>query len=199
MRRSFIRSFVLVLACARVALAAEPQREKADFTILRADAAARTAECSDFRFDVSRELRLLDAQPQAIDVAAGGEGVTKITEGQAYDVKLEPQNQARFVAKPEKPTTDEGSFAGVVQVVPSKDGNLRVSLSEAAWIDVLAGGKPLTSTSHSGSHNCKVLRKGRAIRCEEVAAARTAIDRQPVEHAQIARDAVSTPCSAVSD
>lgn len=143
--------------------AAKAAFEKAGFTVLSAAAAggsmAMGESCSDFRFDVSRELKLLGARTAPLAAAADGSAGVKVAEGRAYTIALQPQANVKFVAKPEKVTMADGSYAGIVGFTPAKDGNLRVGLSEAAWIDVLVDGKLLTSASHSGSHNCKILRK----------------------------------------
>ncbi|HEY5761400.1 MAG TPA: hypothetical protein VIU34_36515, partial [Steroidobacter sp.] len=36
---------------------------------------------------------------------------------------------------------------------------IRVTATEAAWLDVIIGGKLIESARHTGSGNCKVLRK----------------------------------------
>jgi molybdate transport system substrate-binding protein len=137
--------------------------EKAGFSVLgiaEATATAQGAECSDFKFDVSRELELLKGSNNTqIAVSSAPAMIAKIEQGRAYQLALKPQDAVQFVAKPDKPTMNDGSFAGLVTITPSKDGMLRVGLSEAAWIDVVANGKSLPSTDHAGSHNCSVLRK----------------------------------------
>ena len=133
--------------------------ENAGFTVLGSESTAKAEECGGFRFDVSRELQLLRGPTESLAAGVAAASGGKVTEGRAYRVTLEPQRTVHFALKPEKPTVAEGSFAGLATYTAAKDGNLRVSLSEAAWIEGLADGKPLTSTSHSGGHNCKALRK----------------------------------------
>lgn len=122
-------------------------------------APAVAEECTGFKFDVSRELKLLGATHEAIAAAASPATAAKVAEGRVYEVTLTPQSDVQFAVKPEKPTMNEGSYAGMVVFTPAKDGNLRVSLSDAAWIDVLANNASLTSRDHSGNPNCKTLRK----------------------------------------
>lgn len=129
--------------------------KKAGFTVLSA-VPAKTAECQGFKFDVSRELQLLSGIGEKLTIGASP---PKAAVGRAYDVELRSQADVTFAKQPEKPTMNDGSYAGAVAITPVKDGKLRISLSEAAWIDVVANGAALTSTNHSGSHNCKLLRK----------------------------------------
>ena len=130
--------------------------QKAGFAIVGATGPAKADACEGFKFDVSRELVLLGGDSEKINLA---NNAAKATIGRAYEVTLRPQAEVKFARQPEKVTMNDGSFAGIVTLTPIQDGELRVSLSEAAWIDVLANGAALTSADHSGSHNCAVLRK----------------------------------------
>ena len=122
-------------------------------------APAMAQECAGFKFDVSRELQLLSATHESMAAASSASALTQVVEGHVYKMTLPSQANVQLAAQPEKLTVDEGSYAGMVAFTPAKDGNLRVSLSRAAWVDVLVDNEPLISTSHSGSQNCKTLRK----------------------------------------
>jgi hypothetical protein len=71
---------------------------------------------------------------------------------------LVDQGEAKFVVVPEKITVAEGSYAGFLRLSPTT-GTVRVTLSEAAWIDLLSGTTAVKSTRHTGSHQCAPLRK----------------------------------------
>ena len=60
---------------------------------------------------------------------------------------------------PGKSTVADGSFAGVFKVTAPRAQTIRVTATEAAWLDVISGGKLLESTRHTGSGNCKLMRK----------------------------------------
>ena len=78
---------------------------------------------------------------------------------QLYAVTLAEQSKVTFVASPGKSTVTEGSFAGLLKVAAPRAQTIRVVATEAAWLDVLSGGKSIESTRHTGSGNCKLLRK----------------------------------------
>src|SRR5262245_42558825 len=112
--------------------------------------------CADFRLDVTAELRLFRAP--AFPVAASDDEPT-LRANELYAATLRAQSQVRFMLAPGKRTVNDGSFAGIFRFEPTRAGKIRVSLDEAAWVDVIANGVVLESTGHAGSHGCKVLRK----------------------------------------
>ena len=131
---------------------------KAGFTTLGAGSAMING-CSGFAFDVSRELALFAGS--AADVTAGTSTpkAAMLEPGKLYRVMLNPQQATRFAVQPGKRTAPEGLHAGILQLAPSAAATLRVSLSEAAWIDVVSDGNVLESSRHTGSHDCALLRK----------------------------------------
>lgn len=132
---------------------------KAGFTIVGSGMAAGNAQaCSGFRFDVSKELKLFEGKPRDITAATAPAAAT-IDVNQLYAVTLADQSKVTFVSAPGKSTVADGSFAGLLKVTSTRAQTIRVTATEAAWLDVISGGKLLESTRHTGSGNCKVLRK----------------------------------------
>lgn len=115
---------------------------------------AASKDCTGFKFDLQRELALFAGKPEQIK--AGG---AKVSSDRLYAVQLAPQAGVRFAVAPGKTTVDDGSFAGVVGYTPTRSGLLQITLSEAAWIDVVANGAVVESNAHTGSAACSLLHK----------------------------------------
>ncbi|HEY5761206.1 MAG TPA: molybdate ABC transporter substrate-binding protein [Steroidobacter sp.] len=132
---------------------------KAGFTILSGGgmAADGAQACSGFRFDVSKELKVFESKPR--EVATAATSATAIDVNQLYTVKLTDQSKVSFANAPGKSTVADGSYAGVLKIASPRTQTIRVTATEAAWLDVIIGGKLIESARHTGSGNCKVLRK----------------------------------------
>jgi molybdate transport system substrate-binding protein len=130
----------------------------AGFKFLTPNAAAAKG-CSDFRFDMSQELQLFAGAPQKIAAGAASGSAPLIQNGQLYQTALVSQEKVRFASPPGKTTVAEGSYAGLLKLPPASSGTLRVTLNEAAWVDVVDGNHVLESVRHTGSHDCSLVRK----------------------------------------
>jgi molybdate transport system substrate-binding protein len=121
---------------------------------------AQTAKgCSEFRFDMSEDLKLFAGVPQKIAAGAAGGSAPAIQSGQLYETELVSQTKVRFASPPGKTTVAEGSYAGLLKLPPVSSGTVRVTLNEAAWVDVVDGTHVLESVRHTGSHDCSLVRK----------------------------------------
>lgn len=133
---------------------------KAGFNIVSSGMAAGNAQsCSGFRFDVSKELKLFAGKPRDITASSAPAATTTIDVDQLYAVTLADQGNVKFAVAPGKSTVADGSFAGLLKVTATKARTIRVTATEAAWLDVISAGKALESTRHTGSGNCNLLRK----------------------------------------
>lgn len=134
---------------------------KAGFTILSSGgmAADGAQACSGFRFDVSKELKVFEGKPREVAATTAANSAAAIDVNQLYSVTLADQSKVSFATAPGKSTVADGSFAGLLKVTSPRAQTIRVTATEAAWLDVISGGKLLESTRHTGSGNCKVLRK----------------------------------------
>jgi molybdate transport system substrate-binding protein len=132
---------------------------KAGFSLLSGGgmAANDAQECSGFRFDVSKELKVFGSTPRNITAASASPAAIDVN--QLYAVTLADQSKVKFAAPPEKSTVADGSFAGLLKVTSPRTQTIRVTATEAAWVDVISGGKVIDSSRHTGSGNCKLLRK----------------------------------------
>ncbi|HEY5810333.1 MAG TPA: hypothetical protein VIT67_20335 [Povalibacter sp.] len=115
--------------------------------------------CTDFKFNLDHELVLFASRPQAIAAGSATRDTPMLRADQLYVVSLSPQAEVKFAVEPGKPAVTDGSYAGVMNFTPATKGVLRVTLNEAAWIDVVAGDTLIQSRDHTGSPSCKLLHK----------------------------------------
>ncbi len=144
---------IALLALSIAATAMETEAESA------AHHHAAPPGCTGFRFPVETELALFAAKPTATSAGSTLTASPSTQLRQLYAVSLAEQSKVRFVAQPEKATLDEGSYAGLLRLEAASAGAFRVSLDEAAWVDVIHEGQALSATRFTGGHQCESLRK----------------------------------------
>ncbi|MGX5839118.1 hypothetical protein ACWGTI_00205 [Mesorhizobium sp. ArgA1] len=123
------------------------------FTILAGTsvAMAQEAGCDAFKWPVTREQTLFAAAPAAQSGAA-------LTVGHAVDFTLEAVDEVAFTLPPERaPAT--GTFGATASVTVPPEGELQISLSGEAWIDVIQGDHAIKSAGFSGVKTCPGIRK----------------------------------------
>ncbi|MEA1675614.1 hypothetical protein [Nitrospirillum sp. BR 11163] len=81
-----------------------------------------------------------------------------LTPGTPARVTLAAKEGVTLAVAPPKPA-GEKTYAGTVAFTVPADGPYRIALDGGAWIDVVADGKPLLSTSHKHGPNCSGIRK----------------------------------------
>ena len=114
-------------------------------------AMAADAGCDAFKWPVTREQALFPAAPAAQPGA-------DLTVGQAVDFSLAAVDTVSFEVPPERAPA-AGTFAATASVTVPPDGELQLSLSDEAWIDVVQGGRAVKSTGFSGVKTCPGIRK----------------------------------------
>jgi molybdate transport system substrate-binding protein len=118
--------------------------------------AADTDPCSRFIWDVSRELAVMKQAPRAVAAAVKpGADVPRIEPETLYEVKLADQSAVTFVAKPGKPTLNDGAHAGFVQFRVEKAGRYRVSITSGHWIEIVDGRQLVSSRDFQGQRSCQ--------------------------------------------
>lgn len=132
--------------------------KRAGFDVLASDRNALQG-CTSFKFDLTRELQVFQTMARDIASTATLKGAPKIQLGALHRVKLAPQSTARFAAPVGKATIDEGSYAGLMKIASNSARAIRVTLNEAAWIDLVDGARAIQSSRHTGAQDCKLLRK----------------------------------------
>jgi len=115
--------------------------------------AAEPVGCGHFKWSLDHEKELL-AKPAAI--ASGGAA----TLGAGENLTLAAQNAAKLPQSPSRPAKFPNSYAGFVTLAaPASAGTYRVTITHAAWIDVVQDGHVLKTTDHTGAIGCAGLAK----------------------------------------
>ena len=91
-------------------------------------------------------------------IAASPKEVPQLRVGSFARAILLPAAQVTLPATPGKPAA-AGSSSGVFTFTASDAGRYRVALGAAAWLDVVAGDKALTSVTHGHGPKCTGIRK----------------------------------------
>ncbi|MDX8459422.1 hypothetical protein [Mesorhizobium humile] len=107
--------------------------------------------CDAFKWPVEREQALF---PEATAAQSGA----TLTVGQAVDFSLEAADTVSFEVPPERAPA-AGTFGATANVTVPPEGELQVSLSDEAWIDVVQDGKSVKSAAFSGVKSCPGIRK----------------------------------------
>lgn len=112
--------------------------------------------CDKFKWDVTRERAAL-AQANTPKLAPGGDLTGPLPQTVVLD--LQPPADAKLPSPPER-APKPGTFAGfsVVKNIPA-NGSYSISLSAAAWVDVLQNGTFLKPKAFSGVTGCEGIRK----------------------------------------
>ncbi|MER8503304.1 hypothetical protein NKH80_11370 [Mesorhizobium sp. M0904] len=112
---------------------------------------AGDAGCDAFKWPVTREQALFPALPSA---QSGG----ALTIGQAVDFTLAAVDTIGFAVPPERAPA-AGTFGATASVAVPLEGELQISLSNEAWIDVVQDGKAVKSAGFSGMKTRPGIRK----------------------------------------
>ena len=112
--------------------------------------------CDQFKWDVTRERAAL-AQADAPKLASGSDLTGALPQTVILDLKLPAD--AKLPSPPERaPKADTFAGFGTVKNIPA-NGVYSISLSAAAWIDVLQNGNVLKPKAFSGVTGCDGIRK----------------------------------------
>ncbi|SMX55549.1 conserved hypothetical protein; putative exported protein [Bradyrhizobium sp. ORS 285] len=118
--------------------------------------AAEPSGCDKFKWDIARERAALTASDrQKLD---SGSDLAALPASGVL-LTLRPLAEAKLPTPPERAPKD-GSFAGVTRLTAApKAGVYTVSLSAAAWIDLVQDGRILKPIAFSGATDCDGIRK----------------------------------------
>jgi hypothetical protein len=140
-RLARLGAFALSLAFAAPASAAEP------------------TGCASFLWPITKEQAAF-ARPDLASVESGS--ARGPWREQAFTLKLKPQAEAKLAMEPSGTPKRkvEKPFAGMVTFeAPTEAGVYHVTLSAAAWIDVIQDGAALPAAAHTGAHDCPDVHK----------------------------------------
>lgn len=116
--------------------------------------AAEPSGCDKFKWPIDHERAALTA-PDRATLASGGEA----SASKAVTLTLVPPASAKLPSPPERAPKD-GTFAGFASFKPApKAGLYTVSLSAAAWVDVVQDDEILKPVAFSGATDCDGIRK----------------------------------------
>jgi hypothetical protein len=123
--------------------------------------AADANACTQFKWDVSRELALMKQPAQTITAAVKpGAQVPQLKIGTLYSLKLADEARVTFAAAPAKASAAaSGAQAGLVQFRVKQAGRYRVSITSGHWVDIVDGVQLLKSVDYQGHVDCERPRK----------------------------------------
>ncbi len=78
--------------------------------------------------------------------------------GSAIDAALKPTADVHYLTRPAKPGGSV-DYGGLFDFTVERQGTYRVALGSGAWIDVLKGKSPVSSTAHGHGPDCSGIRK----------------------------------------
>lgn len=111
--------------------------------------------CDKFKWPIDKERAMLTS---AKPVASGSDVAQP--EAAAVKLALSPLADAKLPTEPGRKPKMADSYAGFVRYASlPKAGTYRVTLSDAAWIDVVQDGQEVKSIAHSGALACDGIRK----------------------------------------
>lgn len=88
----------------------------------------------------------------------GGASAAKLVLGQSAEARLTTGAEVIFPVAPQKTPAGE-TYAGLFELNIPVAGTYRLSLSEAAWVDVVENGVLIDSGAHAHGPPCSTLRK----------------------------------------
>jgi hypothetical protein len=113
-----------------------------------------------FKWDVSRELAVMQQSPQAITAAVRpGAHMPQVSIGTLYSLTLADQAGVMFAAGPAKVSGVPGAHAGLVRFAVKKAGRYRISITSGHWVDVVDGVQLLPAVDYQGHVGCERPRK----------------------------------------
>ena len=119
-----------------------------------AGALADEAVCEGLAWNLDHERALLAAAKPASGAALDRDGDVAIV------LTLVPFDEAKLALPPERSPKQPHSYAGAIDFkAAATEGDYRISLPEAVWVDVVQDGKLLRSTGFTGSDNCPGIHK----------------------------------------
>ena len=123
------------------------------FAILAGSSFANAADpgCAAFKWPVTREQALFAAAPAAQPGAS-------LAVGEAADMTLVPVDTVSFTVPPQRAPAN-GTFGATADVVVPPEGELQVTLSGEAWIDVVQDDRATKSVGYSAVKTCAGIRK----------------------------------------
>lgn len=130
--------------------------------VLAASASAQEQRgCDKFAWSLEAEKAALAGSETQV---AGVDGEHDRDSTAAISVQLAPFEEAKLVRPPERSPKKQNTFAGSLSFAASDTaGKYRITLPEAAWIDVIQGDRYLKPFAFTGALDCPGVRKSVAF------------------------------------
>jgi hypothetical protein len=116
-------------------------------------------DCTNYRWDVSRELALFESPADTVTASAAAPDAPPIAFGKRQTVTLVPHAEAIFDVAPEKDRGGRDKFSGHVRIAIPTPGLYRVVASNGVWIDAIAGGAIVKSAGFEMQTQCPTVFK----------------------------------------
>jgi hypothetical protein len=112
--------------------------------------------CDGFKWPLQTEASLLQSATKPVVLS----GTTAVIDGKAFTLQLLDAGSAGLPKPPERAPRATPSMAGFAGFgPPAAAGSYQITLSAAAWIDIVQGGKYVKPSAFSGATDCPGVRK----------------------------------------
>lgn len=115
--------------------------------------------CGAFSWDVSHERQLFSQDAQTLAAGRTLAAAPQLALDRVYELELSAQPEVAFAAHPGRRWPSEATYAGLATLTVPTAGIYRISLDQAAWIDVVANGAPIASRDFQGRPGCSAPHK----------------------------------------
>jgi hypothetical protein len=117
------------------------------------------ADCTDFKWDVSKERALFAGPAAALLGGADAKSAPIIVPNHLYRLQLVPQRRVRFAADPGKKAPAGDDYAGLARLKIAETGSYRIAIDGQFWIDVVSKRSLQAATDFQGQHGCSAPQK----------------------------------------
>ena len=130
-------------------------------TSLAGTAAGQAAPggCSAYTASLQKEFAAIASSPIPVSAAGTAATAPALARGRAADVRLVRQRDTTFAHPPERQRGGPDSYAGIVSLGVLPAGRWRISMNQALWVDLVAGGKLLASPDFEMQGQCPQIVK----------------------------------------
>ena len=115
--------------------------------------------CKAFRWNVSAERALFAGEGRAIDAGRDAATAPSLEPGRLAVLALPEQQAVQYARPPAKLKLADGAHGGLLRITVAKDGDYRLALSSAHWVDIVDGDALLPSLDFHGATGCDAPRK----------------------------------------
>jgi hypothetical protein len=115
--------------------------------------------CAAFTWDVGHERTLFSHEPRILTAGESAASAPTLTADRLYQLQLKFQSDVAFVAPPGGKPPGEQSWGGLAKLTVDTSGVYRIALDQAAWVDVLVNGAPVSARDFQGRPGCSAPHK----------------------------------------